>query len=146
MKKNIKILITVILALGIAFSTTGCFTVMAIVKRTSDAVSEASSTFDTDGFHFHWGNVDSYDDLFNDDDHSERDADDDSGDNGFNYDYNYNYNYDYDELEDLLEEMFGFNPVNPFFDIDVDYDKNTPETPETTETTDVGRRDDFGKK
>ena len=161
MKKNARTLITLALILGVAFVSTGCFTTIAIIKRTADAVSDGVSSFETT-YHFDF-NFNS-DDLFGTDkDDDNDDIDDDDDDDRDDIDDNDDTDHqdddtdatsditlpsDFDGFDDFgkdFEDTFGFNPFEDFFDDDFkDFFGDGYKYP--SETTDVGRRDDFGNK
>lgn len=99
MKKNIKLILISSVIAAFAFASSGCFTTMAIIARTAEAVDEGSSTFE-----FHYGNAD-WDDLFgegSDDKDDDKDTEDGKDDYEFHYEYNYD---DPDEFEDALESL-----------------------------------------
>lgn len=132
MNKKIRSILVIALALGVAFSTTGCFTTMAIIARTAEAVDEGASDFN-----FDWGA--DWDDLFNDD----KDDDDDSivtfetDMTTFNYDQ---YDDDIKEFEDALDQfMKDFEDISNGefggYDNDDDDDGKDDDS--------FGRKDDF---
>ncbi len=161
MKKNARTLITIALILGVAFVSTGCFTTLAIIKRTADAVSDGVSSFETTyHFDFNFNSDDLFgtdkdddnDDIDDDDDDDRDDIDDnddtDDQDDDTDATSDITLPSDFDGFDDFgkdFEDTFGFNPFEDFFDDDFK-DFFNDGYPGTYETTDVGRRDDFGNK
>lgn len=139
MNKKIRIGLAIGLALAVAFSTTGCFTTMAIIARTAQAIDEGASTFDID-----YG-VD-FNDLFNDDDND--DDDEGSGETTISFDTDMTtfdmdqFDGDIKDFEDALDQFMkdfedmGYGEFGSLHDDDDDDDDGKDDD-------DFGRRDDF---